>query len=95
VEKYIGNAKVSVFWKVPNKRLAEDLEQSTHVFRSRNEGRTYRSRSKGYFRQNVPVTIKATMPDSSALFPSTGTVFEYGELGNTRNKEVTKTKCIE
>jgi hypothetical protein len=92
-EEYLGTARVSVHWKVPKRLGDEGLHLSNSMYRSRSDGYTYMSRSRGQYRYDVPVTVKATL-DGSDLFPSSP-VDEYAELGKTRSKEVQKTKCIE
>jgi hypothetical protein len=93
MEQFMGVAKVSVVWKVPNRLGNVGLATSTSVYRTRTEGYTYMSRSRGEYRYDVPVTIKATL-NGVELFPSEP-VYEYGELAKTRSKDVSKTKCIE
>jgi hypothetical protein len=92
-ETYLGIAKVNVTWKVPKRLADEGLSNSNSVYRSRSEGYTTMSRSRGTYRYDMPVTIKVTLKGVD-LFPSSPT-YDYGELGNTKSREVTKTKCIE
>jgi hypothetical protein len=90
-ETYMGNAKVSAFWRVPNRLGNAGLTTSSSMYRYRSEGQTYMSKSRGSYRYDVPVKVNVTL-NGSNLF-SSAPLYTYADLGNTRSKEVTKTKC--
>jgi hypothetical protein len=92
VEEYYGIAQVNVYWKVPKRLVDEGLAKSNSMYRSRQDGNTYMSRSRGQYRYDVPVTVKVTL-NGSEMFPSSPTN-DYAELGKTRSKQVEKTKYI-
>jgi hypothetical protein len=58
---YLGNARVSVRWKVPNRLGNLSLTESSSMYSYRSKGSTYMSKSRGSMRWNVPVTVKATL----------------------------------
>jgi hypothetical protein len=86
--EFIGNAAVSVSWKMPT-GTNTPLEQSSYSYSRSYSGYSESSSSKGSYRYDIPVTISATLNGENVF--SSSPSYDYGYIANTNSKSVTKT----